>query len=257
MKNVLVIIIAFTAVPHLASSQANQIKPDSLKADNTKKNITNTKKGNVNTLIADDPSTDDDYGWTNRFAFMVGGGASVALDKIYLDPAINKTNNAVIIEEAKRLKPNITLGIVYTPFVSTYIREVKIKKNNKEETLTLYRYAPRGVSIALFLNPISLTKLSDTGLGNTVDLGMGLGWRSGNFSIFGTVEFYSLRQPRDYFINQFKDNNKPYIVNGQTQTSISTNDNDVFKSPVIPALGLKIAYTLDVVKNFTKAVSAQ
>ena len=258
MKNIISLAIAFASVPHLAFSQANQVKPDSLKMTNTKKAIANTKKDDGNTPAKDNPSSDDeDYGWTNRFAFMVGGGASIVLNKIYLDPAINKTNNAVIIEEAGRLKPNISLGIVYTPYVTTFTRQVKVKKNGKEENLTLYSYAPRGFSIALFLNPISLSKLSDTGLGSTVDLGMGLGWRSGNFSIFGTVEFFSLRQPREYFIDQFRDNNKPYIVNGQTQTSISTNDNDVFKSPITTALGIKIAYTLDVVKNFTKEASAQ
>jgi hypothetical protein len=198
----------------------------------------------------DSDSQKEDYGWNSRFAFMVGGGISIIATKLYLDPAINKTNNAIIIEEAGRVKPNLSLGIVYTPKVSTMKREVEMKSAGSSKTETFYEYVPRGISVALFLNPISLSKLSEMSLSNTVDLGMGLGWRSGNFSIFGTVEFFSVRQPRDYFINQFKASDKPYIVNGEIQASISTNDNDVFRSKVATAFGFKLAYTFDIVKSF-------
>lgn len=195
-------------------------------------------------------TTNDDYGWDSRFAFMFGGGTSIVATKLYLDPAINKTNNAVIIEEAGRIKPNISLGIVYTPFVYTKTRKVEIKDGGSSKTETFYEYVPGGFSVALFLNPISLSKLSETSLSSTVDLGMGLGWRSGNFSIFGTVEFFSVRQPRDYFITQFQSNDKPYIVNGEIQASISTADNDVFQSKVATSFGIKLAYTIDIAKSF-------
>ena len=195
-------------------------------------------------------TTSNDYGWNNRFAFMVGGGTSIVATKLYLDPAINKTNNAVIIEEAGRVKPNISLGIIYTPFVSTIKRQVEVKSGSSTKTETLFEYVPRGFSVALFLNPISLSKLSETSLSSNVDLGMGLGWRSGNFSIFGTVEFFSVRQPRDYFVTQFQSNDKPYIVNGEIQASISTNDNDVFRSKVATSFGIKLAYTIDIAKSF-------
>lgn len=200
-------------------------------------------------------TSSDNYGWNNRFAFMVGGGTSIVATKLYLDPAINKTNNAVIIEEAGRVKPNISLGIVYTPFVSTIKREVEVKSGSASKTETLYEYVPRGFSVALFLNPISLSKLSETSLSSTVDLGMGLGWRLGNSSIIGTVEFFSVRQPRDYFITQFQSNDKPYVINGEIQASISTNDNDVFRSKVATSFGIKLAYTIDIAKSFVAKTS--
>ncbi|MFC6999552.1 hypothetical protein [Rufibacter roseus] len=198
------------------------------------------------------PAEDDennDYGWNNRFSFMFGGGVSGIINTVYLDPAINKSTNAVIIEKAGLVKPNISLGIVYTPFVTTSVRTVETESSTK----TIYEYYPRGISMALFINPVSLSSLSETSLSSTVDLGLGIGYRTGNFSIFGTVEFFSLRQPRQYFLEQYKDNNKPYIINGETQAAISTSDNDIYTDRVIASLGIKLAYTFDIAKSFVRS----
>ena len=59
----------------------------------------------------------DEEGWNKRISFFVGAGTSFIVDKVYEFPVIDKTNNNVIIEESGRLKPNVSLGIVYTPLV--------------------------------------------------------------------------------------------------------------------------------------------
>ena len=201
------------------------------------------------------PTTDlsnDNYGWNKRVSFIVGGGASVIVSGLYDDPVVNRTTNAVIIEKASIGKPNVTLGILYTPFVSSVSRDVTVLDGQTEKIKQIMQYYPRGISFALFINPVSLTQLSDNTFSNSVDLGLGAGYRAGSFSVLGTVEFFSVRQPRSYFVDQYKDNNQPYIINGEIQTSIDVNDNSIFKSVVAVSFGVKFCYTFDIVKSFYK-----
>lgn len=193
---------------------------------------------------------DDNYGWNKRISFVVGGGASVVSTKLYADPVVNKTNNFVMIEEASSLKPNLSLGIVYTPKVSNVIRTIKVKKDNQIVDEQLIEYFPRGISFALFMNPVSLSSLSSSSVTNTVDLGLGLGWRSGNFSVFLTNEYFALRQPREYFVSQYKNNDQPFIINGEIQNAIDINDNSIFKTSIATSWGIKLCYTFDIVKSF-------
>lgn len=193
---------------------------------------------------------DDNYGWNKRISFIVGGGASVVSTKLYADPVINKTNNFVTIEEASSLKPNLSLGIVYTPKVSNVTRTIKVKKENQIVDEQLIEYYPRGISFALFMNPVSLSSLSNSSVTNTVDLGLGLGWRSGNFSVFLTNEYFAIRQPREYFVNQFRNNDQPFIINGEIQNAIDINDNSIFKTSIAVSWGIKLCYTFDIVKSF-------
>lgn len=196
----------------------------------------------------------DNYGWGHRISFIVGGGASLIATNLYNDPVVNKTNNAVIIEKASRIKSNLTFGISYTPFVSNVIRTIKVKnsKTKKVEEIQVIEYYPRGISYALFLNPVNLSTLADKGLSTSIDLGFGLGYRAGPFSVLGTMEFFSVRQPRDYFISQFQNNTATYTVNNQVQTSFDINDNSVFISKPAVAFGLKFCYTFDIIKSFYK-----
>jgi hypothetical protein len=197
-------------------------------------------------------TSSDNYGWNNRISFIVGGGASIIASNLYNDPIVNRTTNAVIIEKASIGKPNVTLGILYTPFVSSITRCIPVLDGQTKTTKKIIEYYPRGISFALFINPVSLTKLSDNAFSNSVDLGLGAGYRTGSFSVLGTVEFFSVRQPRQYFVEQFKDNKQPYIINGEIQTSIDVNDNSIFRSVVAVSFGIKFCYTFDIVKSFYK-----
>ncbi len=199
---------------------------------------------------------DEDKGWNDRLSLFVGAGPSYITDIVYETPVIDRTTNNVQIELAGRVKPNVSLGIVYTPFVSTIIRTVTyLDVNGDEKEMKLFEYVPRGASAALFINPLSLAT-TNSSLSSTVDLGFGLGWRSSNFSIFATVEFFGLQQPRDYFIEKYKNNNLQFLVDGEIQTSIDINDNTIFKKEVFTALGVKLAYTFDIVKKYNTVVAS-
>ena len=216
----------------------------------TKKSILLTLFAVTTLLCKAQNPTDDNYGWNKRISFIVGGGASYVSTKLYADPVINKTNNFVTIEEASKLKPNLSLGIVYTPFVSNVSRIIKLKKDNRFTNDTIMEYYPRGISFALFMNPVSLSSLSSSSVTNTVDLGLGIGWRSGDFSFFLTNEYFAIRQPREYFVNQFKNNDQAFVVNGEVQNSIDINDNSIFKTSIAVSWGIKLCYTFDIAKSY-------
>lgn len=194
-------------------------------------------------------SSDQTYGWNKRISFFVGAGTSVISNKVYELPVINKTTNNVIIEQSGKLKPNVSMGIVYTPYVYDVKRTISYTDSNgSEKTKTVIEHVPKNFSIALFINPISFN--ANSNLGNTVDLGLGLGWRSDNFAVFATMEFFSLKQPRQYFVDEYGQNNKQYFVGGAVQSSIDLNDNSIFKNQIMTAFGLKLSYTFDVVSRY-------
>ncbi len=198
---------------------------------------------------------EDNYGWNKRISFFVGAGISTIGNTIYEIPVIDKTTNNVIIEKAGSLKPNVSMGIVYTPFVYDVQRRIRYRDTNGNlQTKYVTEHVPKNFSVALFINPVSLSS-ANSNLGNTVDLGFGLGWRSDSFSVFATMEFFGLKQPRDYFVEQYKTNGKQYIIGGETQTAIDINDTSIFKNEVMTSFGIKLAYTFDIVSRYSTASS--
>lgn len=203
---------------------------------------------------ASSPPTDveeENYGWTKRISFFVGAGTSVIGNTVYELPIIDKTSNNVIVEKSGRLKPNVSMGIVYTPYVYDVTRLITtIDANGNEKTKTIVENIPKHFSVALFINPISFAA-ANSNLGNTVDLGFGLGWRSDSFSAFLTMEFFSLKQPRNYFVNGYDSNDKQYIVGGEIQNAIDINDVSIFKNQIMTSFGIKLAYTFDIVSRYS------
>jgi len=205
------------------------------------------------TTTTSETSSGNDYGWNKRISFFVGAGISTIVNTVYELPVIDKTTNNVIIEESGSLKPNVSMGIVYTPFVYDVERRIQYRDTNGDlQTKYVTEHVPKHFSIALFINPISLAS-ANSNLNNTVDLGFGLGWRSDSFSVFATMEFFGLQQPRNYFVNEFGSNDKQYIIGEEVQTSIDITDNSIFRTKVMTSFGIKIAYTFDIVNSYSNA----
>jgi len=183
----------------------------------------------------------DDKEENNRFSFVLGIGASYLANKLYQNPSIDVSNNAVVIEQAQQIKTNLTFGIVYTPYLKTITY-----RNGNSETM------PHGISFATFINPIALTKATENqSFFNMTDFGVGIGYKfAGNVMIMGTAEFFGIRQPKEWFINKYQLNDKQYVVNGSPQLSFDVNDNNIFRTKVVSAFGFKVCYTFDIVKNF-------
>jgi hypothetical protein len=196
----------------------------------------------------------NDYGWSNRVGFIVGAGPSVIIGSIFQDISISKADNIVHIDYAPLLKTSVTLGITYTPYLVDNARKVKSSVDNNGNPNYSYfvDHYPKGISFALFINPINLNSYTGTS-SISPDIGLGIGGRWGSFSTFLTAEFFSLRQPQQYFIDQYRGRNISYTVNKQIQSTIDVNDNSIYTSRMITAIGLKLAYTFDIVKSYYTA----
>jgi hypothetical protein len=173
------------------------------------------------------------------FSLIVGLGSSYVVNTVYQDPVINSTNGYVIIEKADKMRYSGTLGFSYTPYLS------RIESVDTEGKPTV-KYKPRGITMAIFANPVSLSTISGS---TSLDWGAGLGYRFIGVSLLGTVEFFNVKQPKQYFIDQFKDKNLPLVVNNNIQTDISTSDNSIFRNKGIASFGIKLVVPIDVLKN--------
>lgn len=240
------LIILFTYFNQFAQNDSLEYKvsikgkdnPTVIKQDTTKK--------------AKAAATDgDNHGWNKRIDLFVGGGVGQTSIQLYDDPVINPTNNFVEIEKSQKVRTSLTFGIVFTPWVYEVKRIVFIsdKQGKKIDTATFVEHIPRKLTIALFMNPVSLTKINDNGFTNNVDLGFGIGWREGDCLLMATADFFSIRQPRQYFVDDYKDQNKTYNINGQPQTTIDVTNNNIFHNKVVASYGIKLCYTFNVAKR--------
>lgn len=177
----------------------------------------------------------------NPFSIIVGGGLSFTGTSLWETPVINQTDYTVQLERAGRMRPNISIGIIYT-----WIND---NSDAQKNSLGLIEIKPHGWSTALFINPIKFDELSNSSGNLQVDLGLGVGYRWNQFSILATAEFFAVKQPRQYFIDQYQGNNAQYIVANEIQTSIDGDNSSIFKSTIAWSVGLKLCYTFDVVKK--------
>jgi len=177
----------------------------------------------------------------SRISFIFGAGAAGMLSTIYEEPVVDKVSGNVKINEGSNLKTSISLGIVYTPQLWTI--------DNKKDIA-------KGISYALFISPTTIGTLGNNLIKTNIDAGFGIGYRTvGGFSVFAVVDFFSLRQPRDYFVNEFKSNDKVYTVNGEIQSSLDISDNAIFYDKLVTSIGFKFCYTFDIVNAFKKQSS--
>lgn len=190
---------------------------------------------------------------SERISFLIGPGASILTKTIYEDPTVNLTNNSVIINEASKLKTNLAIGITYTPYFTDITRTKKtINAQGKVEYKEEVESVNKGFTYAAFLNPISITNSTgNQSFFNMLDFGVGFGYKTaGGFSFLGTAEFFNIRQPRKWFIEEFKNNNKPYIIDQEIQKSIDVTDSSIFHTTPVLTFGFKVCYTFDIIKSF-------
>ena len=198
---------------------------------------------------ADKAKTELNSFQAKRISFVLGVGSSVFPYQLYQNPAVDKSlNNNVIIEKGQHIKTNLSFGIVYTPFLYKFI----------DADHPQGEIVAKGLSLATFINPVNLTKASDAqSFFSATDFGVGIGYKFvGSLMILGTIEFFSVNQPRDWFIEKYKSNDKNFSVPGtggttNVQQSFDLNDSNIFRSRIIPTIGFKVCYTFDIIKTYT------
>lgn len=184
--------------------------------------------------------TEETKSFNPHYSLIIGLGSSIIANTIYQNPAINNMNNAVIIEKADKLRYTATLGFSYTPYIWAI---PSVDTNGKPIML----YKPKGWTVAVFANPLSMSTI--TGNTTSFDWGAGVGWRFVGMSLLATVEFFTVRQPKDYFIKSFTTNDKPYLIDNNIQKELATTDDNVFRSKAMIAFGAKLVIPIDVLKS--------
>lgn len=226
-KNLFTVILLLVAMPGWGQEKVNHTSNDTIQAE-----ITKIEK---ETEVSDNKK--NMYG----ISFVVGLGGVIGFKRYYQMPAIDPIDKKVKLDYAQPSGLNASIGIVYSPFFNPTksIGDVN-----------------RSWSFAAFFNPLNIVSSSNN-IQNTFSLenfGVGAGWKTlSGLSFFLTIEAFSIKQPRQWFIEKYKNNDTPYIlqIDGQpqTQTSIDTNDNNIFEKKYILGIGIKICYTFDIVKS--------
>ncbi|NLN25173.1 MAG: hypothetical protein GX163_05900 [Bacteroidetes bacterium] len=186
-------------------------------------------------------------GSTSRISFVMGIGSSVAFDNVHQMPVVSPLDNNVKMEAGQRGRVSATFGISYTP----YVYKITDKQNPEGY------FATRGISFVAFFNPLNLSKSSNLEESFSLNnFGLGIGYKSiTGFGVYLVGEIASIKQPRQWFINEFQNGDKSYEINGQIQNAFSSSDESIFRNKLIPYVGIKACYTFDILKKFSSAVA--
>lgn len=178
----------------------------------------------------------------SRISFVIGLGGSYSLDNVYQMPIVSTLDNKVKMELGQRERLTATLGIVYTPYIW------KVTDFEHPEGFLV----AKGWSFVGFFNPLSVLKNSNLEDNFSLsNFGFGAGWKfASGVGIYAVYEMYSIKQPRQWFIDEFKNGDKEYKVNNNVQSSFSSDDNNIFRSKLIPSIGIKVCYSFDIIKSF-------
>ncbi|MBF8964297.1 hypothetical protein I0P70_13665 [Pontibacter sp. FD36] len=175
------------------------------------------------------------------FNAFISAGISHRMGRNY-NVAISPVDNVVQFESVTSLNSGVATGLVWNPFTVLY----KISEPNDKDIDWHYKYKRHPFAIALLVNLFKLSYSNDQSYTTSpIDVGFGLGYRSEKLLILVTGEFTPIRQPRKYFIDSYKGQNKQLILAGSQEPArtISPDDNSIFITRLYPALGLKIAYS--------------
>ncbi|KJD33086.1 hypothetical protein PK35_08980 [Tamlana nanhaiensis] len=193
--------------------------------DLTKQNVIDTTK--VGGVIKGD----------QKISFIAGIGGSYILKDLYQNPVVDLATKNVLIEKAQNFKSNFSLGIAYTG------KTLKINDSIR---------VPYGLTFITFVNPISINQSSDNqDFFNMLDFGFGIGHKfAGSMMIVATIEFFNVRQPRDWFVQEYGSNNKQFLVDESPQVAFDVSDNNIFKNKMATTFGIKACYTFDIIKSY-------
>jgi hypothetical protein len=180
------------------------------------------------------------------FGFGVSLGYNYVLDKLH-DVQLSPTDNTVKVSTATR-----TSFLLSTTVSAPLIRMggTSSRKLFKTEDATdgtqvgPSYYIPYGLYLIATVNLLNFSEAGNGTIFNKkIDGGLGLGYRFNDDVLIAlTYEMLSVRQPRDFLINDFK--GQTVSVNNEVVTKLDTNDDTFFTDKYLPSLSLKLVYLI-------------
>ncbi|BFG71258.1 hypothetical protein KACHI17_21390 [Sediminibacterium sp. KACHI17] len=174
---------------------------------------------------------------TKVFKFGASLGFNYLTQDIF-DPVLSPVDNSLKLQRVNPVSFLLSTTVIVNP-ISSYYR--KIGKDGK----------PYGdvYSVPSRLSFIGTVNLAQFGASQTasfnkkIDGGLGLGIRLNNdFHLGISAEMISVRQLRDYIVNDFTD--KPIVVNNVTLNALDISDNKLFVDKYYFGLSIKFIYVL-------------
>jgi hypothetical protein len=170
-----------------------------------------------------------------QFAIVGGPSIGIMKQKLYQNPIVNPVDSTVIVERDDNWRANGSLGFAWSPW--PYI-------DGQGKPIGDY-----GPSFAVFGNLVNLAGISKDGGG--LDFGTGIGYKFRAVYVFVAAEWFKVRQPKQYVIDQFQ--GEKFYKGSAIQMDISPTDNNLFRDKGVTALSLKMIFPLvnltDIVKS--------
>jgi hypothetical protein len=105
-------------------------------------------------------------------------------------------------------------------------------------------YIPYGLYLVATVNLLNFSEAGNGSIFNKkIDGGLGLGYRINDDVLIAlTYEMLSVRQPRDFLVNDFQ--NKTVSINNEVVTKLDNNDDTFFTDKYLPSLSFKLVYLI-------------
>jgi hypothetical protein len=174
--------------------------------------------------------------------FGISLGFNSVFKEIYdarISPIDNKLNITSIPKASFLLSTAISVPLNKGKYGGRYYR----KLSGGQPTGPVY-YVPFGWCFIATVNLVSFNSAATGSIFNQkIDGGVGIGYRiNEDFQIALTIEMLSIRQPRDFLVNNYQD--KVIEINKQPVTTLNLDDNDYFRDRYMGSASLKFIYMI-------------
>jgi hypothetical protein len=174
---------------------------------------------------------------TKVFKFGASLGFNYLTKDIY-DPVLSPVDNSLKLQRVNPMSFLLSTTVIVNP-ISSYYRKVGADGKPYGDVYSV----PSRLSFIATINLAQFGASQTASFNKKIDGGLGLGIRLNNdFHLGITAEMISVRQLRDYIVNDFKD--KPIVVNNETLNALDVSDNRLFVDKYYFGLSVKFIYVL-------------
>lgn len=171
----------------------------------------------------------------SNLKITIGIGATYGLNKIYnITTTQISDSNRVQFQDVSRLNSTISAGLIWSPFYKKNTRDSSRTANNMTT-----KYYKSNFSLGFFLDYYLFPSQKEVNSISKFGLGLGIGYSKNNFGILGKISFNTLRYPRQFFIDSFRNQNRPL---GSFSSGVNINDNSLFFDKTNISLGVTVVY---------------
>lgn len=174
---------------------------------------------------------------TKVFKFGASLGFNYLLQDIH-DPVLSPIDNSLELQSVNPMSFVLSTTVIVNP-ISSYYRKVDFDGKAYGDVYSV----PSRLSFIATVNLAQFGASQTASFNKKIDGGLGLGIMLNNdFHLGITAEMISVRQLRDYIVNDFKD--KPIIIGSETLNALDISDNRLFVDKYYFGLSVKFIYLL-------------